>query len=313
MRKLIFLLFLFHTGFSQHRKQTVLMGSVFEFVVIEEDSAKAQEYFKQVIEEIDRIENLISEWRPYTQISEVNRQAGIRPVKVNKEVLDLTLRALNYWKWSDGAFDISIVALDKVWKFDGSMDRLPTPEELAYSIRHVGSQYIEIDTLNSTIFLSKKGMKIGFGSIGKGYAADKGRELLKNLGVKGGIVNASGDLSTWGLPSQQAYWKIGIADPYRSDRILKVLKLKEDAVATSGSTEKYAEIGGKRYSHIIDPKTGWPSSSLASVTVYGPSAEFCNYLSTSLMVLGKKKGKKLVKRYPEYQAIFVKTRNRVGR
>jgi thiamine biosynthesis lipoprotein len=308
MRKLILLLLLAQVGVAQHRKQTVLMGSVFEIVVVEEDSSKAQFYIQAAIQEIDRIENLISEWRPHTPISEVNKMAGISPVKVEREVLELTRRALEYWRASKGAFDISIAALDKVWRFDGSMDELPSTEDIAHSIRHVGSQFIQIDTLASTIFLTKKGMKIGFGSIGKGYAADRGRTLLKELGAKGGIVNASGDLATWGTPPQQETWNIGIADPYRSDKILKVLKMREHAAATSGSTEKYAEIHGKRFSHIINPKTGWPSAGLASVTVSGPEAEFCNFLSTSLMVLGKKKGNRLIRKYPAYSAIFVKAK-----
>lgn len=308
MRKIILFLLLAQSALAQHRKQTVLMGSVFEIVVVEEDSSKAQEYIQAAITEIDRIENLISEWRPHTPISEVNRQAGIAPVKVDKEVLELTRRALDYWEKSDGAFDISIAALDKVWVFDGSMESLPTEQDIARSIRNVGSQYIRIDTLASTLYLEKVGMKIGFGSIGKGYAADRGRAVLQALGAKGGIVNASGDLATWGKPPKQDTWNIGIADPYRSDRILKVLKMREHAAATSGSTEKYAEIGGKRYSHIINPKTGWPSTGLASVTVSGPEAEFCNFLSTSLMVLGKKKGNRLIRKYPAYSAIYVKAK-----
>lgn len=308
MRKLIFLLLLTQISLAQHRKQTVLMGSVFEIVVVEEDSAKAQFYIQAAIQEIDRIENLISEWRPHTPISQVNKQAGVSAVKVDREVLELTRRAIAYWKDSEGAFDISIAALDKVWLFDGSMNTLPTEEEIAHSIRFVGSQYIHIDTLASTIYLEKPGMKIGFGSIGKGYAADRGREVLKSLGAQGGIVNASGDLATWGKPPKQQTWNIGIADPYRSDKILKVLKMREHAAATSGSTEKYAEINGQRYSHIINPNTGWPSTGLASVTVSGPEAEFCNFLSTSLMVLGKKKGNRLIRKYPAYSAIYVKAK-----
>ncbi len=295
-------------GFSQQtfKKQTVLMGSVFEIVLVEKDSAQAQLHFQKVIEEIERIENLISEWRSQTQVSQVNQNAGINPVKVDKEVFELTKRAVEYSELTNGAFDISIAALDKVWFFDGTMTELPSENAIQSSVRKVGFRGIILDSLQSTIFLEKEGMKIGFGSIGKGYAADRGRDLLQSLGVQGGIVNASGDLSTWGNQPNKQPWKVGVANPFKPHKVLKVLKLKYGAVATSGSYEKFAEINGKRYSHIINPKTGWPSTGLTSVTVRGTSAEFANFLSTSIMVLGKKAGVKLIKNYPGYKAIIVK-------
>ncbi|RZF60078.1 FAD:protein FMN transferase [Sphingobacterium corticibacterium] len=311
MKKAIVVFFLImlevSIGFSQQifKEQTTQMGSVFGFVLVENDAAQAQHYFQLVTNEIERIENLISEWRPHTQISQVNQNAGIRPVKVNREVFELMKRAIHYSVLTEGAFDVSIAALDKVWLFDGSMEQLPPKDVIRNSVQHVGYQHIILDSINSTIFLEKKGMKIGFGSIGKGYAADKGRELLESLGVVGGIVNASGDLSAWGTQPDKQPWRIGVSNPFKPHKMIKVLKLRDGAVATSGSNEKFAEIGGKRYSHIINPKTGWPSVGLTSVTVSGPSAEFANFLSTSIMVLGKKEGRKLVKKFPGYKAILV--------
>src|SRR5690606_10009841 len=198
-------------GFSQQefQKQTMRMGSVVGFVVVGNDSVQAEKYFQLVTKEIERIEDLISEWRPHTQISQVNQNAGVRPVQVDREVFELTKRAMHYSELTEGAFDVSIAALDKVWLFDGSMERLPPWDVIRNSVQHVGYQYIMLDSVNSTIFLEKKGMKIGFGSIGKGYAADKGRELLASLGVVGGIVNASGDLSAWGAQPDKQPWKIG--------------------------------------------------------------------------------------------------------
>jgi len=284
-------------------KQTGQMGSVFDFVIVEDDSVRAEGHFQAVIGEMERIENLISEWRPQTQVSEVNRSAGIRPVRVDREVFELTRRAVRYSELTDGAFDISIAAMDRIWVFDGSMERLPSEADIANSVRNVGYQHIVLDSAESTVFLAKKGMKIGFGSIGKGYAADKGRELLQSRGVRGGIVNASGDLSAWGSRPDGKPWNIGVENPSQKHEMAKILKLNHGSAATSGTSEKFAEIDGKRYAHIINPKTGWPSSvGLVSVTVSGPSAEFANFLSTSIMVLGKKKGRKLVKRFPEYKS-----------
>ncbi|WP_231390044.1 FAD:protein FMN transferase [Sphingobacterium pedocola] len=301
---------LFQTANAQVlvKRQLSKMGSLFDITVVDEDSVQAGQHIQQAAGEIERIENLISEWRPDTQISQVNQYAGIRPVQVDKEVFELTRRAIHYSQLTEGAFDISIAALDNVWVFDGSMEQLPSDDAIRNSVQYVGYQYIVLDSINSTIFLKKKGMKIGFGSIGKGYAADKGRELLQSLGIRGGIVNASGDLSAWGTQSDRQPWKVGVRNPFNPLKMIKVLKLGYGSLATSGSYEKFAELQGKRYAHIINPTTGWPSTGLTSVTVSGPSAEFANFLSTSIMVLGNKKGKKLLKKFANYTAIIVKDR-----
>ncbi len=315
LRLLATILLLFFGFMSEaqqvYKRQATLMGSVFEIILIEKDSSQASFYFNQVISEIERIENLISEWRPHTQVSEVNHNAGIQPVKVDTELFELTKRAIAYSEQSTGAFDISITALDKIWKFDGTMDTLPSESAIQKSIENIGYKNILLDSTNSTIFLQKKGMKIGFGSIGKGYAADKGRELLQSLGVVGGIVNASGDLSSWGTQPNGKPWAVGVSNPFKSHKIIKTLKLRYGSVATSGSYEKYAEINGNRYSHIINPKTGYPATGLTSVTITGPSAEIANALSTSVMVLGEKEGRNFLKRYLNYRYILVTDKGRV--
>lgn len=289
----------------ERSRLVTLMGSKFEITLVDKDSLSAEKNIDKSIDEIRRIENLISEWKPETQISEVNRNAGIKPVKVDPEVFALTEKGIYFSKLTDGAFDISIVAMDKIWKFDDSMNELPSEESIKNSVKNVGYQNIILDKTNSTIFLKNKGMKIGFGSIGKGYAADKTRELMKSFGVKAGIINASGDISTWGTQPDGKPWAIGINNPFKDDKIAAVLFLNENAVTTSGSYEKYAEIHGKRYSHIMNPKTGYPSTGLTSVTVVGPNATMANGFSTSIMVLGKKEGLKLIKKFPEYQSLLI--------
>lgn len=311
------LFFLFLNYFCQAQqkttveRQTILMGSVFQITIVADDSLKANHYIDMTIAEIARIENLISEWQPHTQISQVNQHAGIRAVQVDREVFDLTKRAIEYSIMTNGAFDISTAALDRVWFFDGTMDSLPSPEAIKKSIAHVNYQDIILDSLNTTIFLKNKGMKIGFGSIGKGYAADKARELMMQQNVEAGIVNASGDIATWGTQANQKPWLIGINNPFKRNKVIKVLKLKYAGLATSGSYEKYAEIDGIRYAHIINPKTGYPATGLTSVTIEGPSAEFANALSTSIMVLGEEKGKKLVKQFPDYSFLFITDKGKV--
>ena len=299
---------------TQRIRSLTLMGSLFDITVVDKDSLSAEKAIDKAILEITRIENLISEWRPETQVSEVNRNAGIKAVKVNKELIELTKTAIRFSELTDGAFDISIVAMDKIWKFDGTMETLPDADAIKSSIRNVGYQNIEIDTVNSTLFLKNKGMKIGFGSIGKGYAADRARTFLKQDGVMGGIINASGDMSIWGTQTNGEAWAIGVNNPFRPEKIASVIQKREEiSITTSGNYEKFVEIDGKRYSHIINPKTGMPSSGLASVTVIGPDATTANGFSTSLMVLGKKKARKLMKQFPNYSYVLITDKGNIIR
>lgn len=304
----LFLLFCFGISSAQHlRQRTVtLMGSRFDITIVHESDEKAETYIDTAVAEIERIENTISEWRTQTEISKVNENAGIKPVKVSKELLDLTERALYFSKISDGAFDISFASADKIWKFDGSMTELPSADKVAASVKRIGYKNIRINRKNSTLYLRKKGMKIGFGSTGKGYAADKTKELLVAKGIPAGIINASGDLNSWGAQPDGTPWTAAISNPLDKSKVFAILSLdRHTAVVTSGNYEKFAMIGGKRYSHIINPKTGYPASGLASVTILADSAEKANGFSTAIMVLGKEKGLELLSKFPEMQGILV--------
>jgi thiamine biosynthesis lipoprotein len=281
------------------------MGARFDISIVAKDSVAAEQNIDSCIREIKRIEYLISDWIDTTQVGRININAGIRPVIVDKELLQLTSRAIKLSELTNGAFDISFAAMERIWIFDGSMTETPTPEQVRKAREKVGYQNVIIDTINSTIFLKEKGMKIGFGALGEGYAADRCRALMIKKGIRAGIVNGSGDMNTWGTQPDGSPWNIGITNPFRKSRLYAVVPLKEGAVVTSGSYEKYAEINGKRYSHIINPATGYPVRGLISVTVFGPSAEMANGFSTSMMVLGKRKGRKLLKRFPEYSYIMI--------
>ncbi len=306
-----FLLILLHCFALQlpaqvlRKRYAELMGSRFDISIIARDSPQAEQYINQVIAEISRIELLISDWIPTSQVSEINRQAGIRPVKVDRELLELVQRALIFSEQTAGAFDISFAAMDRIWKFDGSMDKLPDPEQLQKAIAGIGYRYIAVNEDSCTVFLTRPGMKIGFGATGKGYAADRGRALMQSLQVEAGIVNASGDLASWGSQPSGKAWRIGIAHPYKPGRSAEILLLREGAVTTSGDYQKYAEINGRRYSHIINPITGMPSYGLTSVTVIGPDAETCNAYSTAIMVLGKEKGMAMLRAYPLYACLLI--------
>ncbi|GAB3935680.1 FAD:protein FMN transferase [Larkinella terrae] len=294
------------------RKRTVkLMGSRFDITLVANDSLSAERHIDLVIAEVTRIENLISDWKDDSQISRVNQNAGIGPVRVDPEVFALTERALHFSQITNGAFDISFAAMDRIWKFDGSMTEMPSPEAVKKSVEQVGYQNIVLDKAHSTIFLKRKGMKIGFGALGEGYAADRCRDLMLAKGIKAGIVNGSGDMSTWGQQPDGRDWTVGITNPIQRDTVFAIVPLRQSAVVTSGSYEKFVVFNGKRYAHIINPRTGYPATGLSSVTVFGPSAETANGFSTSMMVLGKEAGLKLLKKYPEYRCILVTDDGRI--
>lgn len=283
----------------------MLMGGRFDITIVAKDSLSAEQNIDEIITEISRIENLISDWKSTSQVSEINQNAGIRPVKVNREVFELTQRAIHFSEITKGAFDISFAAMDRIWKFDGSMTEMPSAEAIKKSVEKVGYKNIVLDSLQSTIFLKLKGMKIGFGALGEGYAADKCRDMMLAKGIKSGIINGSGDMSTWGKQPNGKAWNIGITNPFHPDELLAAVPLEKGAVTTSGSYEKFVVFNGKRYSHIINPATGYPATGLCSVTVFGPNAETANGLSTSLMVLGKTQGLLLLARYPDYSCLMI--------
>lgn len=287
------------------------MGGRFDISIVDKDSLSAEKNIDEVIAEITRIEYLISDWKPTSQVSEVNQNAGIKPVKVDREVFELTKRAIKLSEITNGGFDISFAAMDRIWKFDGSITEMPSADAIKKSVEKVGYKNIILDSTESTIFLKLKGMKIGFGALGEGYATDKCRAMMIAKGVQAGIINGSGDMSTWGKQPNGKDWKIGITNPFKPEKILAAIPLKEGAVTTSGSYEKFVVFNGKRYSHIINPATGYPATGLCSVTVFGPNAETANGLSTSIMVLGQKEGLLLLQKFPDYSCVLITDKGKI--
>jgi thiamine biosynthesis lipoprotein len=287
------------------KRTTLLMGGRFDITIVAKDSLTAEQNIDEVIAEITRIENLISDWKPDSQVSQVNQNAGIKPIKVDREVFELTKRAIQFSEATKGGFDVSFAAMDRIWKFDGSMTEMPSAEAIKKSVEKVGYKNIILDSVQSTIFLKLSGMKIGFGALGEGYATDKCRNIMLAKGIKAGIVNGSGDMTAWGKQPNGKDWNIGMTNPFHPDTLFAVVPLNNGAVTTSGSYEKFVVFNGKRYSHIINPATGYPATGLCSVSVFGPNAETANGLSTSLMVLGQKEGLILLKKYPEYSCLII--------
>lgn len=296
---------------ATERRTLKLMGSRFDITIVGPDPASANTYIDEAIAEIQRLEAVISSWSPQSQTSQVNANAGIAPVQVDPELFDLIQRCKYFSKLTNGAYDISYASIDKVWHFDGTMTGKPTPEAIAKSVAKIGYEKIILDPENHTVFLRDKGMKIGFGSIGKGFAADQVRRLMIAKGVEGGIINASGDLTTWGKQPNGKDWMVGITNPLSQDKVFSWFPVVDAAVATSGNYEKFVEFDGVKYSHIIDPRTGYPATGLTSVTIFAKSAELCDALATSVFVMGRENGMDLIDQMNGVECIIIDDRNEV--
>jgi FAD:protein FMN transferase len=309
MKQFLSISFLFISLFSYgqivYKKKLSMLASPFEITVVANDSVQANSYFKAAVEEVKRVENLISDWIPTTQISQVNVNAGIVPIKVDVEVYDLVERAIKVSKLTNGAFDISYASMDKIWKFDGSMKKMPTEEEIKKSVAKIGYQNIILNPTDKTVFLKYSGMKLGLGGIGQGYIADKVKELLLNNGCRSGIVNVSGDINTWGKQPNGKPWTVGIINPMNKNKVFATFPLIDSAVETSGSYEKYVVFNGVRYSHIIDPRTGYPATGIVSVSVFAKQTEIADALATGIFVLGIDVGLDLVNQLKGIQCIIV--------
>ena len=286
------------------------MGTRFEITLVSTQEV-ANQYLNAAQGEIERIERLISSWDANSQTAEINRQAGIKPVKVAKELYDLIARSIEISKITQGAFDISYAALDPVWFFDGRMKAVPSESERLKSVQNIGFKDLVLNTKEQTVYLPKKGMKIGFGAIGKGYAADATKKLMKSLGVSSGIINASGDLTSWGKKPDGTDWQVGISNPENPAKVFSWFPVRDAAVATSGNYEKYVTLEGKQYSHIMDPRTGMPVSGIKSVTVFAPKAELADAFATAVFIMGIDTGIDTISQLPGMSCIIVDAENNI--
>jgi len=324
MHKVFSIVFLFtcHIGLSQSKldittydkgnplieviKYDKLMGSTFVITAIDSSYARGNEICKRAIIYGNDIESKISSWDENSQTFKINKYAGIMPVKVDKELFDLIYRSKKISELTDGAFDISYASMDKVWDFTKDTITLPSKEKIKDAIAKINYKHIILNTQDTSVFLKTPGMKIGFGAIGKGYLADEIKKFLISNGIQSGIVNAGGDLITWGNPIGDTAWDLGIANPTFKNSILAKLKIKDKALVTSGDYEKFIVIDDNKYCHIINPKTGYPVNFLNSVSVLSNSAELADALATAIFVMGEKEGIGLVNDLNGVEAFAIK-------
>ncbi len=289
-----------------------LMGNAFAITVVANNEQAAMDDIEAGFSEISRIEKLLTTFDAESETNRINAQAGIAPVSVDPEVFQLIERSLRISRLTDGYFDISYGGIDKrFWNFDRNMQQLPDPEMVRKHLDLVDYRNILLNPETGTVFLKRKGMRIGFGGIGKGYAAEMAKRILVKRGVASGIVNASGDLTTWGNQADGKPWTIGIADPDHSTQPFSFMNITGMALATSGNYEKFIIVGGKKYSHTINPKTGMPVSGIKSVTIFCPNAEIADAMATPVSIMGIRPALDLINQISHLECIIIDDQNQL--
>jgi thiamine biosynthesis lipoprotein len=295
------------TGIKGVFKRTCkLMGNRFELSVVADDEQWANEKIDAGIAEIQRIEKLLTTFSDDSETNQVNLNAGIKPVEVSRETFSLIQRSLRISALTQGAFDISYGSIDKrLWNFDQQMTQLPDKETAKKMVKLINYKNIELDNDKCTVYLREKGMRIGFGGIGKGYAAECAKKIMKLKGVESGVVNASGDLTTWGLRPDGKQWTIAIANPNVAHEAFSYMNISDMAAATSGNYEKFVVIDGKKYSHTIDPHTGLPIRGIKSVTIITTNAELADAMATPVTIMGINAGLDMINQMKNIEAIII--------
>ena len=285
---------------------TLLMGNQFEISAVSTSEEEANRCITAGINEIKRIEKLLTTYHESSETNLINRNAGIAAVTVSEEIFNLIERSIRISGITQGAFDITYGSIDNgLWNFDTQMKSLPDKETAKEMVRLINYKNILLDKEKSTVFLKEKGMRIGFGGIGKGYAAEMAKTTMQQMGVSSGIVNASGDLTTWGLQPNGEEWTIGIANPNIVGEVFSFLKISGLAVATSGNYEKFIVIDGKKYSHTIDPRTGLPVTGIKSVTIITKNAEIADAMATPVTIMGVKAGLHMINQINDIEVIII--------
>lgn len=298
-------------GLVESKRVLLLMGTRFEIKAVAPTVHQAEIGIETGIKEVRRIENLISSWNPESQTSRINSNAGIRPVKVDQELYNLITRSLRISELTNGAFDISFASAGNLWKFDGSMTEPPPADAIRASVAKINYKNIIMNPADTSVFLSEKGMKIGFGGIGKGYAAERAKKVMQSGGIRHGVVNAAGDLTTWGKRKDGTSWNVGISRPDKSRQILGWLNADESSVVTSGNYEKFFIHKEIRYSHIIDPRTGYPTSGIKSATIVCTNAELADALATTMFVLGQQEGIALINQLNGIECLIITDEDKI--
>jgi thiamine biosynthesis lipoprotein len=291
------------TGRVPYEERADTMGTVFTITINGQGDYKraAQAAF----EEIRRIDRLMSTYKDDSEISVVNRDAYKAPVSVGPDFWNVVTACRLYFNMSEGSFDPTVYPLMQMWGFTRHQGRLPTSYEMRKAVPLLGFGKVGLDESARTVGLEREGMGLDFGGIAKGYAVDRAIEVLRQFGITSALIDAGGNFYALGTPAGRAYWRAGIRHPLRLEEVVARLPVTGKGVSTSGNYERFFEIGGKKYCHIMDPRTGWPVEDMLSATIIADSATAADALSTAVFVLGKEKGMRLIEQLPNVEGILI--------
>ena len=287
------------------------MGSHFSLGIVHEDEMIANQLLSEGIEEIHRIELLLSEFLPDSDTSKINNFAFDHPVEISTECYELISRSLDISSLSVGAFDITVGPLKRIYSFKNEFFNMPEAALIQQTKEGTGYRKLKLNKAEQTVLFTNEGMRISFAAIGKGYASDMVKKTWLKKGVKSGYINASGDLNAFGQKADGSPWFIGISDPDDTSKILLKIPLTNASVATSGDYEQHFIHNGVRYSHNIDPFTGYPITGIKSVSVFSPSAELSDALATAVYVKGVTGGIDFIDQLPQTHAIIIDDKNKI--
>ncbi|WP_422925789.1 FAD:protein FMN transferase [Singulisphaera sp. PoT] len=282
------------------------MGSEFKLVLYTNDEATARRASRKAFDRIAELDNILSDYNNDSELMRLCEKAGGAPVPVSPDLFDVLSRSVSMYEQSEGAFDITVAPVVRLWRRARREIKLPTPDRIAQARALVGSDQLKLDPASRTVQLRKKGMRLDAGGIGKGYAAFAAIETLKKEGYPIALVAGSGDIAVGDPPPGRAGWTIGVAPLDASSPPKRHFLLANGAVSTSGDAEKFVEIDGKRYSHIVDPRTGIGVIDRCSVTVVAPDGGLADSLDTAVYVLGPERGLRLVESIPNTAAMIVR-------
>ncbi len=268
------------------------------------EQASLEAALDAAVTELARIEEKMTSWDDASELSSINLAAGGPPVTVSAELFEIIERALYISELTGGCFDISYAGAGKLWDYKAAEPKLPGAEAVAAALARIGWQKIVLDAEASTVQLPEPGMRIDLGGIAKGYGVERAMQILVDAGVEVALVNAGGDLKVRGKKAGRT-WRIGIRDPREPERMCAVIPVANTSVVTSGDYERFFEIDGVRYHHILDPRTGRPSQGVTSVTVIARSAELADALATGVFVMGAEEGLALIEKIQEAEAVVV--------
>src|SRR5262245_59826581 len=289
----------------RYEDSRVSMGCLYAVVVYGRDQARLREAAASSLDEVDRIDRLMSNYKNDSELSRVNREASKAPVKVDPELFDFIAECLRYSRESEGAFDITVGPLMKAWGFFRGEGRMPGEAELAEARSRVGYRLVILNQKDGTIFFDRSGVELDLGGIAKGYAVDRAVAVLKRYGVTSALLSAGGStIYALGAPPGKTAWEIEVQDPVERGKIATRVWLKDRALSVSGSYEKFFELNGARYSHVMDPRTGRPVQGVLSVAVITDDGTSGDALDNVFYVLGAERGRSRLSKFPASEVIF---------